>query len=428
MKLTKNSLSLMTFFIKNNCINHTNPTKKTILILKQLYHEIKAANAFIQNKKNKEGTSFYKLVITKLLSSKQIPKPQQFNATSFPIEVRKQIDEHICYDLSYTFSLFNREIVIHFLVEDKNPELHLNMYNEYANKILIWLYIVNEYSSKKCSTKLTLFIYMTSLKKELPNTNISILDKINVNTAFTYTCPVVSEIVIFREEEWLKVLIHETFHNFALDFSNMNTTICNEKILSIFKVKSEVNLFEAYTEFWAEIMNAAFCSFYLLQNNINKNDKDLEEEFLSNCDFFINFEKTYSFFQMIKTLNFMGLKYKDLYSNSKNSELLRETFYKEKSNVLSYYIIKLILLNNYQGFLSWCNKNNFSLIHFKKTTGNLIEFCNFIEKNYKTTSMIEGVECMEHFFNKYKKKVSKKQLQEDDFLLKNMRMSICELG
>jgi len=422
MRLTKMSQSLMSFFIENKCINHSQPTKKTNRILRKLYSELKTANAFVQKKKKEEGPSFYKLVVTKLTTASQIPKPQQFNADSFPAEIRTQIDTFISHDLSYTFSLYDREITIHFMVEDKNPELSLAVYNEYVDKILAWLYIINEYGVKHCSKKLTLFIYMTSAKKELPSTNISILDQSNVNTAFTYTCPVVSEIVVFRKEEWLKVLMHETFHNFALDFSDMNMRSCNEKILSIFKVDSEVNLFEAYTEFWAEIMNSVFCSFYLLQ------DKENEEEFLSNCEFFINFERTYGFFQMVKTLNFMGLRYKDLYSNTEESRVLRETMYKEKTNVLAYYVITLVLMNNYQGFLSWCDIHNLSLLQFKKTTTNLGEFCKFVEKNYKTRAMLQGVDCMEKFLSSFKKSRTKKARENAELLLKNMRMSICELG
>ena len=47
----------------------------------------------------------------------------------------------------------------------------------------------------------------------------------------------------------------------------------------------------------------------------------------------------------------MGLSYKDLYSSSPESELKREKYYKEDSNILSYYIITTVLINNYEGFL-----------------------------------------------------------------------------
>ena len=425
MKLTKNSELLMSFFLERKCINHVEKTYKTEKILKHLYSDIKQADSFIKAQKTKEGDGFYKLMVTKIHGISQIPKPKSFNPSSFPEEVREHIDKEMLFDLSYTFSLFGREIKVHFIVEDPSAEYQIELYNEYIEKILVWLHIINEYSSKKCSKRLVLYIYFTSLKKTLPAKNISILNQNNVNTAFTYTCPVDSEIVVFRKEEWLKVLMHESFHNFALDFSDMNTEECTKHILSIFKVKSDVNLFEAYTEFWAEIMNAVFCSFYLIKDT--RNDLD---NFLSNFDFFINFERTYKFFQMVKTLDFMGLTYIDLISNTPEAHSLRETLYKEKSNVLSYYIITTILMNNYQGFLSWCNTNNLSLLQFKKTETNIMEFCKFIEKNYKTRSLIESVDCMQQFLSSIKnvKGDKKKTGKSLDYILNNMRMTVCELG
>ena len=132
---------------------------------------------------------------------------------------------------------------------------------------------------------------------------------------------------------------------------------------------------------------------------------------------------------MVKTLDFMGLKYKDLYSKTSISESMRETLYKEDSNVLSYYVITTILMNNYQGVLAWCNTNNLSLLQFKKTASNISSFCQLIERNYKTKSMIESVDCMQKFYHNVKKneKFSKKT-KVMDFILNNMRMSLCELG
>jgi hypothetical protein len=427
MKLTKNSELLMSFFLDKKCINHVKQTSKTEKILKHLYSDIKKADSFIGTQKAKEGDSFYKLSITKIQGVSQIPKPKSFKPTSFPQEIREHIDTEMLYNLSYTFSLFDREIVVHFVVEDPSAETQIEIYNDYIEKILVWLHVINEYSSKKCSKRLVLYLYFTSLKKRLPSSKINVLNEINVNTAFTYTCPVDSEIVIFRKEEWLKVLMHESFHNFSLDFSDMNNEECKAAILSIFKVNSDVNLFEAYTETWAEIMNAAFCSFYLTKNAAGTNAVD---EFLSNFDFFINFERTYKFFQMVKTLEFMGLTYLDLISNSPQAQSMRETLYKEDSNVLSYYIISTIMMNNYQGFLGWCNENNLSLLQFKKTTANITEFCKFVEKNYKTRSLIESVDCIQKFLHSIKNVRGKGAASGKalDYVLNNMRMTVCELG
>jgi hypothetical protein len=201
----------------------------------------------------------------------------------------------------------------------------------------------------------------------------------------------------------------------------MTTNEPNKKILSIFDVKSEVNLYESYTEFWAEIMNALFCSYFALEN---KNDIST---FLIYSDYFINVERNYSFFQLVKTLHFMNLNYKNLCSRTKQDSILRDTFYKEKTNVLSYYIIKTILINNYQSFLAWCSENNFSLLQFKKTSNNLNEFCNFIQNNYRTKSMLDNVKSAEKCYDNLKKNYSHKK-KGVNYLMTNMRMSVCELG
>ena len=417
MKLSDKSKKLMIFFTKNKHINQVQQSKKTENILKELYSDIFASYKYLMQLKQK-GNSYFTFNIKKLVNASQISRPQNFNSKSFPDLVRKHIDNLAMSELTYTFSLFGRAIKIIFIVEDANVELKLDTYHKYVDTIIMWLYILNQYASKTCSNTLVVYLYFTSLEKKLPSSNIFILDEINVNTAFTTTCPKDSEIVVFRKEEWLKVFIHETFHNFGLDFSDMNNDEAHKCILKIFKVTSDVNLFESYTEFWAEIMNALFCSFFSIK------DKTNVEDFLKHSEFFINFERTYSFFQMVKTLQFMGLSYNDLYSNTYHSQMMRVNLYKEKSNVLSYYVIKCILMNNYQTFLSWCKINNFSLLQFKKSTSNQKEYCNFIEKNYKTRSILDSIKETTTFLNFIDRK---NKTANYKYILSNLRMSICEL-
>jgi hypothetical protein len=419
MRISKKSKMLMSFFTKNKYINHIEQTTRTDNIISDLYNDILNAYNFLSNLKQTRGSNFYNITTKKIHSSLQITRPKNFNSNSFPEEVRKHIDNLSVTELCYNFSLFNRNIKLFFIIEEDNVELKLDVYNKHVDAIIMWLYILTEYASKQCASNLVVYFYFTSLEKKLPSSNIEILNENNVNTAFTTTCPKDSEIVVYRKEEWFKVFIHESFHNFALDFSDMNNLVCKNRILSIFPVHSEVNLYESYTEFWAEIMNALFCSFFSLKN---KNNID---EFLSNSEFFINFERTYSFFQLVKTLRFMGLTYKDLYSKNINSKIMRETLYKENTNVLSYYVIKTILINNYQAFLLWCKNNNLSLLQFKKTLANQDEFCKFIEKNYKTSSMLESIDISQKFLNNL---YSKNKNLYNKYVLTNLRMSICELG
>jgi len=286
----------------------------------------------------------------------------------------------------------------------------------------MWLYIANKHSTKKCAESMNVFIYFTSLKKSIVENpdNTNILYPKNINTGFTFTCPKKSEIVIYRSEEFTKVFIHEVFHNFSLDFSEMNNAKVNQRILSLFKIKSRVNLFEAYTEFWAEFMNALLCSFFSIKNKKN------EFEFLEKANYVINLEVSHSFFQMVKILDYMNLTYQDLYLNNKNSEEIRTTRYIEKTHILSYYIIKTVLMNSYQYFLKWCNENNDNLLDFKKTEKAQMGFCDFIFAHYNKRSMLKGVRVASDLLDyMYQEPALSKKTSH---LLHNLRMSLCEIS
>ena len=413
MKLTKESNELMSFFTKNDCLK-TKQTKKTDVIFKDIYDEIKEGVSYVNTIKANKANTFYKLTVKQITNKAQIIWPVTFSPDAFTSEVKKHIYENSNGLLIYKFNMFDRNISIIFVIEDKNVDALIETYNKYVDYMLVWLYIADMHSSKKCVKQLNIFIYHTSLLKQLPKTNIQILNQNNANTGFCMSCPVDSEIVVFRKEEWFKVFIHETFHNFGLDFSSMNVSLYNKKILQIFPVNSEVNLFESYTEFWGRIINASFCSFI---NMKNKNDIN---EFYSNTKFFIILEKNFAIFQMIKILDFMGLSYIDLYGKTLVSENIRKTRYKENTNILSYYVLTTILLNNYQDFLSWCDTNNTSLLNFKKTPIHINNFCAFLEKKYKTKNMLDGIKCIEKIFYNMKNK-------NKIYLLENLRMTICEV-
>ena len=239
------------------------------------------------------------------------------------------------------------------------------------------------------------------------NKNI-ILNQEHINTAFTKLC---SEIIIFRQEEWFKVFIHETIHNFNLDFSNMTTTQCNRIIKNIFHINSNVNLYESYTEFWARIMNISFISYTYTKNYNN---------FIKVFEILLNVEISYSIFQMIKILNYMELTYDEIINNFQEN-------YKEKTNVLSYFIITNILLFNYADFLSWCDRNNNNLYDFKKTNKNLLEFCKFIKNKYNDEIFLQNINKMNTIFEKYKNKNKNKKNKKINYLMNNLRMTIYEL-
>ena len=409
MNLTTKSKQLVGVFDKDE--HYIDNNKQTNSILSELYNALRESHNYIREK---DMLRHLNPTVRKTKSSAQIIKPKFFKANSFPSDIIKHIDEFTRSVISYEFHMLKRKIVVHFIVEEQESSVDIRIYDKYIARIMMWLHVLSKYASDQCSQSLVLYVYMTSLEKKLPRSNSDVLDEINVNTAFTTTCPVDSEIVVFRKEEWFKVFIHETFHNFGLDFSDMNTSECTAHILSIFKVDSEVRLYESYTEFWAEMINVIFYSFLSLKD---KTDKD---EFLALTEHAINLERAYSIFQLVKTLDFMGLEYKELYSTNHRSKIKRDAVYKEKTNVLSYYIVKTVLLNNYQKFLVWCKMNNSNLLQFDKTARNQKSYCDFIEKNYRLKNLIDGIADADQFLHSRNNRLT-------SFMLSSMRMSLIEM-
>lgn len=493
MKLSKNSESLISFFIQHKLINispsYLKETNKNILpIISYLYKEIDESVIYLKEQKKRAlketHNPLYNRSIRSIVSPENIIKPTSFGGKLFPDEVKTHIDKYSLTELTYTVRYIDRNCTFYFILEEPidtvNTTYHLKTYDRYVDQILLWLYILNKNSTnatKRCAVIFKVYFYLTSLEKRKPdnkkpdNTNSSlkdgtdqVLSSNHVNTAFTTVCPTQSEIVIFRKEEWYKVFIHETFHNFALDFSGMNNKEIHKQILQLFPVVSEVNIYEAYTEFWAEIIHALFCSYFLTKEmNINttkknktkKNtsllrEKKEEKDFINTSLLLIQLEKTYSFFQLVKTLDHMGITYKDLVNininrniNMNNTQLVRSR-YKEDTSVLAYYIIKTILLDKHVDFILWCSRNNDTLFEFKKSTEKQYLFVDFIRRNYKNKGLLEHIERMEQVYpvlqdlniNKNKninKNINIQQKQKNrskslDYLMENMRMSICEMG
>jgi hypothetical protein len=105
MRLTQNSKKLMEFFIKNNCLKGNEClTKSSQILFKRFYKELDHSNQTIENYLKREG---YRLTIEKITTISEVPKPKLFNASTFPEEVRKHIDQISSMCFSYAFSLFS---------------------------------------------------------------------------------------------------------------------------------------------------------------------------------------------------------------------------------------------------------------------------------------------------------------------------------
>lgn len=314
----------------------------------------------------------------------------------------------VCY--TYEFTINNVKITVNFLLtNDENVEI----YNNYIQKIILWLKVAYSYANNNKKTFL-LNIFLSESKKTIPKNETVILGPKHCNTAVTYACATNGQCLIYRKEEWFKVLIHETMHALCLDFSGFSYNSLKNKVKKIFPIKSDFEVSETYSELWATIINNILIAFSI------SNDKVICIQYFHSL---MQLEIYFALFQMVKILDYMNIyNYEYLFSKSKSSE---RNVYKENTNVFSYYILKSVILFNYVKFISFCNYNNDDIINFNKNIARgensiiLNKFFTLIVKCYKDKDLIKSYNTIKTFYNSLKKNKYYK-------LLNTMRMTSVE--
>ena len=378
-------------------------------IISTLYSYLVEADEYISRKITDKCFNY---TLSKIHSLKQIPKPNMGGSYFFPKHIQQYIDDNATYNLQFTCKIKNRDITIHFVITSELTPDEVILLHKYVHMMYMWLYILDEYSSKQCSKSVSVFIYFTPFEKQLPNNQLIVLDTEHVNTAYTTGCKESTEIVLYRSEEWFKVFIHETFHNFGLDFSSMNLQIVNKKMKEIFNVNIEFNLYESYCEFWARIINTMMYTYQAIKLNQTLSVSAFKNSFKENMEK----ECLHSLFQALKILHFMDLKYKLITEKTDENIGICNYLYKEKTSVFSYYIITSLLINNYINFLGWCSKNNNLLLQFKQTPGNLESYIEFIYNCCTNSNIKKNISAIEKMFT------------SDGYIMsRNLRMTSVEL-
>ena len=393
-----NKSSNMISFLNSNEYNYESINDVTKNILKDFYSKFNESISDISKIVINDG------YVTTNKETNNFVKPKDFNI--IPELLQNDINTNLIYQTVYKYNIFEKEITIYITEETYN----IDEYNECIKRMLILFSVYLKYATKKCSNKLSIFLFFSKLEKSLPEYGEQ-MERHNLNNAYTYPCTDNSELIIYRKEEWFKVFCHESMHNLGLDFSVTDDTISKDLILQIFPIKSNVRLYEAYTETWAKIMNCVFSATYLYVDNF--------DEFINRFNYLICKERVFAILQTVKILNYMGLKYQDLYdTNSAN----RDQLYYEKTYLISYFVINAILLNNYQEFIKWCINNNVNVLQFDNENyeKKQISLCQFIRDYHKSEMIIKR---FDFTLNDY---IEKKNQNHSNHLLTTLKKSVVE--
>lgn len=288
-------------------------------------------------------------------------------------------------------------------------------------KIIRLLFFISNFITNRKIRTLDINIILTSFKKELPKNPNEVLDSFHINTGLTWACKPKGEIVIYRQEEWFKVLVHELFHSLCFDFANLNINkLIKDKITKMFFIKnSYFSITETYCEFWANIINSMLYAY---------NISDNFDGFLNEFQMFNTFEKYFSIFQCIKVLHHMNLSYEIIISKSNIHKKLSIQNYKEKTNVLGYFVIKMIWLfytNDMLHFFS--NQHEKNIINSDKSYDYLSKLINKTSKLYNRKNLLQGIEMYSVAFNQLNMGMPNVLSTQAD-LVRSLRMSMVEIN
>jgi len=409
MSLTKISSTFLKLFLPHiNKITH-HKDKNIDSIIKKIYKNIKSSNEYYDFK----GKDINKNVI-RLNEENRDDFLESFsllkNSTYVPDNIKNFIKKNIKCIETYDFVIKNIKFSIEFLVcDNKEHEIYLK-------KVIVLLHFLLSFFVPQISS-LKISLCFTNKKKLLPEEKKQILSKDNINTALTFACKKDGEILLYRKEEWYKVLIHELMHSLCFDFAQLNMSFSIKNLLkNMFNVNSEFNITETYSEFWANIFHTSIISFFSLSN---KNDF---EDFILNFRILNEFEKYFSIFSCIKVLDHMGLSYEEITSDDEGKKSKSLSLYKEDTNVFAYHILKSIWLFNTEDMLLLFNKHNTNLIFSKKEDKYVMNLLKKTQKQYRMKEYIKNIKFIEKLFYSIKDDIDYK------VLINSLRMTIIDLN
>ena len=412
----------LTSFLSKNVFNEISIDKKQTqfsstsnIMMHQLFNNVSYADR-TYNSNN---------ITTEHLDLKNDKLPKGADYKYCPQPIRNEIESMRKVGARYKFRINSRTFSVVLICSDKLDNVRRFM-NQSIKQIYMWLYTASQYASTNCSEQMNIYLYLTALPKMLP-TKGQTISQVNVNTAFTTSCKKNTEINLYRHEEWFKTFIHETFHNMGLDFSAYNNNAIDKEILTMFPVNVDVRLYETYCETWAELLAVTFNVYRSMRRNTSIEDINSKiPKMVETVEKLLVIELKHALFQVAKILSHYDLKYEELVEHNNSLQLSTQCNYKEDTPVLSYYIIRSILIFNIDSFVLWCSRNNNMSISFAQMSTReninekMIKYCKLIRDQYMNPDYIYLVESIQKAIKKIK------TIPKNKYILENLRMTITE--
>jgi len=352
-------------FIYNNYLKLIKPSIKNTYFIKLLYTLIDKASS-----KNTPHS---------IIKQVSVHVDNMLNTKYISPEIKN-------YILTTRFIHYN----VQFKIKDATYNIHIYSIKEInINKYIYFIKLILNLCAEEAMTGTNIFtfkIILTDFKKTQPIIPIS---PFTINSGVTsYSLPIKKDdnrvIIVFRKEEWFKVFIHECFHMFCLDFSNIEDIPYVKLFKPLFNINSEFLFFESLCEFWARTINIAVISYSTKKNLLYDEFEEIMQEN-------IKLETIYSLLQMKYSLNNLGFTYETLMDKTRQSE------FTEYTNYFCYYVLTPVLLFHYEQTMAWFIDNNQTILQFNKNKKNIILFFYYIKSIYNNPQLLKYINNLKEY-------------------------------
>lgn len=169
-------------------------------------------------------------------------------------------------------------------------------------------------------------------KRILPYHKGAVLTPLHVNGGVTWAA--MNMILVYREEEWEKVLLHELLHYFGFDYFPQGLMEVDSQIAKQFSIEAStprgLGLNEAYIEALTSIIYVAYIVL------CGRSRSSAFTTFKSLWRSAMRFTQNHYIKQIVKLQTHYG-----------------KLAWRESTHVFSYYVCKACLLHNLDAFLKW---------------------------------------------------------------------------
>ena len=353
-------------------------------------------NLYNININNKHLTKFIKFCYNTLQDGNNILKMTKINIdvvdsvtnlsnSWIPTNILNFINKNKGLTYKVSSNINNINVTLYFTCYER---INTDKIFYYTNNILLVIYLLTINTNSICAKNIDIKLYLTPFKKIAPKNYNNILGINEINTGYSSIgCQKKTSIVIYRKEEWFKVLVHELMHNLNLDFATNNIIKSKAKLFELLQLNIKYEITETYAEIWARLINIAIAV------NIKTSDYN---KYVLQFQNLLEKEIIFSLQQASKILKFV---------NNNNN-------YSENTNAYAYYVFTSALLYNYKDFLEWCDRNNKNMFKIKKTDKSIGEFTELLITSLKIGNYQKLLTCIYNIENSTSLRMSRQDFLE----------------